>query len=103
MVSRPMNTPWERYQHDIQQLVFAHDEAQALAVRELQRLYDELLAYRKTQHGLLAKVKRWFGKEPQAAKGIYFWGGVGRGKTYLVDTFFESLPIDEKMRVHFHR
>jgi len=35
--------------------------------------------------------------------GLYFWGGVGRGKTYLVDTFFDSLPFEEKMRVHFHR
>jgi cell division protein ZapE len=34
---------------------------------------------------------------------LYFWGGVGRGKTYLVDTFFDSLPFEEKMRVHFHR
>ena len=40
---------------------------------------------------------------PQAPKGLYFWGGVGRGKTYLVDTFFDSLPTEKKMRVHFHR
>ncbi len=36
-------------------------------------------------------------------KGLYFWGGVGRGKTYLVDTFFEALPFKEKVRTHFHR
>ena len=36
-------------------------------------------------------------------KGLYFWGGVGRGKTYLVDTFFESLPFEQKVRTHFHR
>lgn len=35
--------------------------------------------------------------------GLYFWGGVGRGKTYLVDTFYESLPFPDKMRTHFHR
>ncbi|BBI61135.1 hypothetical protein HSBAA_24410 [Vreelandella sulfidaeris] len=36
-------------------------------------------------------------------KGLYFWGGVGRGKTYLVDTFYEALPFPDKMRTHFHR
>ncbi|MBJ6977576.1 AFG1/ZapE family ATPase, partial [Vibrio cholerae] len=40
---------------------------------------------------------------PQPPKGLYFWGGVGRGKTYLVDAFFVALPTDRKMRVHFHR
>src|SRR5690554_7946583 len=35
--------------------------------------------------------------------GLYFWGGVGRGKTYLVDTFYNTLPFDRKMRTHFHR
>ena len=36
-------------------------------------------------------------------KGLYFWGGVGRGKTYLVDTFYECLPFENKKRMHFHR
>ncbi|MGR5470807.1 cell division protein ZapE, partial [Vibrio astriarenae] len=36
-------------------------------------------------------------------QGLYFWGGVGRGKTYLMDAFFDSLPTSQKMRVHFHR
>ncbi len=36
-------------------------------------------------------------------QGLYFWGGVGRGKTYLMDTFFEALPFERKMRAHFHR
>ncbi|TMN60070.1 cell division protein ZapE, partial [Pseudoalteromonas sp. S1727] len=36
-------------------------------------------------------------------KGLYFWGGVGRGKTYLVDTFYEAQPANRKIRVHFHR
>ncbi|MCY1503390.1 Cell division protein ZapE [compost metagenome] len=36
-------------------------------------------------------------------RGLYFWGGVGRGKTYLVDTFYDALPFKQKMRTHFHR
>jgi len=36
-------------------------------------------------------------------QGLYFWGGVGRGKTYLVDTFYDCLPFENKLRMHFHR
>lgn len=42
-------------------------------------------------------------KEHKPVKGLYFWGGVGRGKTYLVDTFFDALPFEQKVRTHFHR
>ncbi|HAZ98452.1 MAG TPA: cell division protein ZapE, partial [Halomonas sp.] len=53
--------------------------------------------------GLLGK-KHAPAKPPlPQVKGLYFWGGVGRGKTYLVDTFYEALPFPEKMRTHFHR
>ena len=49
-------------------------------------------------------VKKLFGGTSKPViKGLYFWGGVGRGKTYLMDNFFESLPFPQKMRMHFHR
>ena len=93
-------TPLERYQADLKRPDFFHDAAQENAVRHLQRLYDELVADSKAS-GLLGKL---FGKKRQGPiKGIYFWGGVGRGKTYLVDTFFDALPFEQKMRTHFHR
>ena len=70
-------------------------------MRHLQRLYDDLVAAEQNKPGLLGKL---FGKKDQTpVKGLYFWGGVGRGKTYLVDTFFEALPFKEKSRTHFHR
>ncbi len=70
-------------------------------MRHLQRLYDDLLAASQSKPGMLGKL---FGKKDRApVKGLYFWGGVGRGKTYLVDTFFEALPFKEKVRTHFHR
>ena len=47
--------------------------------------------------------KLFKGRKQEPVKGLYFWGGVGRGKTYLMDNFYESLPFDEKMRAHFHR
>ena len=70
-------------------------------MRHLQRLYDDLVAAQNNKPGVLGKL---FGKKDQApVKGLYFWGGVGRGKTYLVDTFYEALPFEQKMRTHFHR
>lgn len=94
-------TPLARYQADLKRPDFFHDAAQENAVRHLQRLYDDLVAGQQDP-GLLGKL---FGrkKNPAPIKGIYFWGGVGRGKTYLVDTFFDALPFPQKMRTHFHR
>lgn len=94
-------TPWQKYQQDLQREDFVHDEAQENAVRHLQRLYDDLTAPQPTVKGWFAKL---FTKDSTPViKGLYFWGGVGRGKTYLVDTFYEALPFERKMRVHFHR
>jgi len=94
-------TPWQTYQQDLKRDDFVHDQAQENAVRHLQRLYDDLTNKKPQQQGFFAKL---FNKsEPEPIKGLYFWGGVGRGKTYLVDTFYEALPGERKMRVHFHR
>jgi len=95
-------TPLERYQADLTRDDFFHDAAQENAVRHLQRLYDDLLRAGHTHGRLLSRLLP--GKKNQApVKGLYFWGGVGRGKTYLVDTFFDALPFEQKMRTHFHR
>lgn len=97
----PAMTPLERYQADLKRPDFFHDAAQETAVRHLQRLYDDLVADDRNKSGLLGKL---FGKKRQdPIKGLYFWGGVGRGKTYLVDTFFDALPFEQKTRTHFHR
>ena len=94
-------TPLARYQEDLKRPDFFHDAAQEIAVRHLQRLYDDLVAAHKRKPGLLGSL---FSKKTQdPVKGLYFWGGVGRGKTYLVDTFFDALPFKEKTRTHFHR
>ncbi|WP_083005768.1 cell division protein ZapE [Halomonas sp. GT] len=110
-------TPFARYQEDLKRDDFQYDPAQEQAVKHLQRLYDELLATPANapkavvaSKGLKAKVAGLLGKKSNVSgpalsdvKGLYFWGGVGRGKTYLVDTFYEALPFPEKMRTHFHR
>lgn len=101
-----MPTPIERYNADLQRPDFSPDAAQQQAVECLQRLYDELVELEQTQRAaslVQRLLGRFIGEEREPVKGLYFWGGVGRGKTYLMDTFFECLPFERKMRAHFHR
>ena len=97
------NTPWERYQADLKREDFSHDEAQEAAVLLLQDLYERLVAGERDQAGLAGAWRRWRKQAREPEVGLYLWGGVGRGKTYLVDTFHDSLPFEDKLRVHFHR
>ena len=96
-------TPLSRYQEDLQDPQFSPDEMQALAVKNLQRLYDELLAAKPQEPNFLLRLGLAKAAKPRPVQGLYFWGGVGRGKTYLVDTFFDCLPFERKLRMHFHR
>lgn len=99
--------PLERYQRDLTRPDFRPDAAQAAAVNHLQHLYEQLFAAwrdEQEQSGLGEFFKRLTGAKPRPlVRGLYFWGGVGRGKTYLMDNFFESLPFEQKLRAHFHR
>lgn len=100
-------SPLEQYQQDLTRDDFHYDADQENAVKHLQRLFDDLQAKPLEVTGFKKVLNRWkrvYAKpEIKPIKGIYFWGGVGRGKTYLVDTFFDCLPFENKTRVHFHR
>lgn len=76
-------------------------------MEHLQRLYEELVAAEQAgrQPGLAQKLLgKWARPKPvEPIRGLYFWGGVGRGKTYLMDAFYEALPFERKLRAHFHR
>lgn len=99
-------SPLGRYELDLQRDDFRRDSSQAQAVQHLQTLYDALVAdWQLHQSSAFSGIlKKLFGStEKTLIKGLYFWGGVGRGKTYLMDNFFESLPFPQKMRMHFHR
>ena len=79
------------------------DAAQESAVRELQRLYVDLeRTGAGTGQSWLARLLRRPAPAP-TVQGLYLWGGVGRGKTFLMDLFFETLPGTRKLRLHFHR
>lgn len=96
-MSKTPLTPRQRYERDLQLPGFSRDASQARAVDALQGVYDALLA-KPPKRRLLSRQRLW-----PAVPGLYFWGGVGRGKTYLMDAFYEALPFTRKRRTHFHR
>ncbi len=105
-------TPIEKYNKDITEYGFQADNAQKKAVESLDRLFHEMIEYQQKPAPeaptfFQSIAKKWKGietnVEDSVPQGLYFWGGVGRGKTYLMDTFFDLLPTQRKMRVHFHR
>ncbi|WP_257266246.1 cell division protein ZapE [Endozoicomonas sp. ONNA2] len=91
-------TPQACYQRDITQKGFSRDPAQAAAVKHLQNLYEQLIQ----PQSLLKRIKSALGNTREPLRGLYFWGGVGRGKTWLMDTFYHCLPFQDKLRMHFH-
>lgn len=104
-----MSTPEAAY-HRALTAGFEHDPAQAAAVAELTRLQQALLVPRSAPAARSGWAARWLRRGRPAAPvpavpGLYLWGGVGRGKTWLMDLFFESLPETGrgKQRLHFHR
>lgn len=74
------------------------DHAQRGVLDRLQRLHDELVEFRRARLSLL---RRWF-HPPLPPRGVYLWGGVGRGKSFLMDAFYTAVPLRRKTRVHFH-
>ncbi len=90
-------SPAERYAQALASGQFLPDEAQAQAVHELDRVWQELLQRYKSSKKAFRRFRR-----QTIPKGVYMWGGVGRGKTWLMDQFYESVPFRRKMRMHFH-
>jgi cell division protein ZapE len=94
--------PLALYRQRVDRGELTSDPAQVRAVEALERLYRDLL--RATlPSGWRGQVAKLAGKRRQPVRGLYLWGGVGRGKTFLMDLFFNSLPFQEKRRQHFHR
>lgn len=91
-------SPLGQYQSLIETRAFDADAAQAAAIAALDRLWHECVEPRR--QGWLSRI---IGERPAGIRGIYMWGGVGRGKTWLMDLFYDSLPFEEKQRIHFHR
>jgi len=103
-------SPTSRYQQALDEGTHQPDDVQREAVNRLNVIYQELTQQMPApaqSGGLKAAFGRLLGKkEPQTVapvRGLYMWGGVGRGKTWLMDMFYQSLPGTRKQRLHFHR
>lgn len=91
-------TPRAWYQAACESSGFVRDARQITAIDELETLWHQLVEFK-------TKRSRFFGRSllrPAVPKGLYIWGDVGRGKTFLMDGFFHCLPFRRKRRIHFH-
>ncbi len=98
-------SPLKRYCLETEKPDMFADPAQYEAAEKLTLLWEQLCE--KSSYGeqtLINRFRAWAKNERgKPIKGLYLWGGVGRGKTWLMDLFYDELPFENKMRTHFHR
>jgi len=94
-------TPAQLYDLGIAEGRWEDDPAQRDALAHLERIHRELVAAEEAPLRI-AWWKVWR-RPSEPVRGLYLWGAVGRGKTFLVDLFFQALPFERKLRLHFHR
>src|SRR6202171_1437462 len=94
--------PLEWYWRFSQRNDFQTDSEQLRVLEQLQRLFEELEDYRHYRAGKINRLVTNLGTGRKPPRGIYIWGGVGRGKSLMMDAFFKVLPHRRKRRVHFH-
>ena len=93
-----MNDVAALYRASLEKRGFITDASQQQAVARLQRLYQEWSAYKARRNNALKRLL----VKPPPPKGVYLWGAVGRGKSFLMDSFYLCVPLVRKRRVHFH-
>jgi len=86
------------YEQSLARRGFVSDSSQWRAVERLQQLYEEWTAYKARRNSSLKRLL----VRPALPKGVYLWGAVGRGKSFLMDSFYLCVPLVRKRRVHFH-
>ncbi|CAB3673947.1 cell division protein ZapE [Achromobacter pestifer] len=88
----------EYYEQALAERGYEPDAAQKLAIDRLQRYYDEWVKFKSMRSNALKKLLN----RPDVPRGVYLWGGVGRGKSFLMDAFYATVPVVRKTRLHFH-
>jgi cell division protein ZapE len=88
----------EYYEKALAERGFQSDEAQQRAIDRLQAYFDDWVQFKQDRSSALKKLFR----RPDVPRGVYMWGGVGRGKSFLMDAFFHTVPVKRKTRIHFH-
>ena len=91
-------TPKAWYQTACERSGFVCDSRQMAAIEELETLWQQLVEFKTRRNQFLGRSLL----SPDVPKGLYIWGGVGRGKTFLMDGFYHCLPYRRKRRIHFH-
>ncbi|MFL9877551.1 cell division protein ZapE [Herbaspirillum rhizosphaerae] len=86
------------YDHALSERGFTSDEAQQRAIDRLQRAYEEWVAFKSQRSSTFKRLIN----RPDVPRGVYMWGGVGRGKSFLMDSFYSVVPVVRKTRLHFH-
>jgi len=86
------------YEHTLAERGYSADAAQLRAIDALERCENEWLDYLRRRGNALAKMIN----RPPIPRGVYMYGGVGRGKSFLMDCFYQSVPLKRKTRLHFH-
>jgi cell division protein ZapE len=94
--------PLEWYWHFSQRHDFQADSEQLRVLERLQKLFEDLEDYRHYRAGKINRLVTNLGAGRKPPRGVYIWGGVGRGKSLMMDAFFKVLPHKRKRRVHFH-
>ncbi len=93
----------QRYERELAARGYTADAAQSAAIEQLEALRSRLL--QENRRGLWRRLRQQLAPQcdaVRATRGVYLWGGVGRGKTWLMDLFYDSLPIRARRRSHFH-
>ena len=86
------------YDAELKARGYQSDPQQRAAASRLQRLYTQLLGFKAARRSGWRKILA----RPEMPRSVYFWGGVGRGKSFLMDCFYDAVPYKRKRRVHFH-
>jgi cell division protein ZapE len=94
--------PLAQYRRRVERGELAADAAQARAIEALERLHRDLVRS-PPRRGLRQSLAKLAGKRRVPVRGLYLWGSVGRGKTFMMDLFYGALPFADKRRQHFHR
>lgn len=98
-----VDSPRSRYRRLVRSGKIAPDPAQSEVVDLLEDLFQSLASARSERPSLLSRLLPRQRRAVEPVRGLYLWGGVGRGKTMLMDLFYECLPADDRLRMHFHR